>query len=168
MRNHALHLAVDIHDRSIPASYCVNSDQTRYTYSKPRVSTYDPIGMNQVAIVGKEDKRAFTIMVGVSMSGKTLPFQVMYGGKTDGSLPKINDPTSKFADANTEAKKLHFHFESTGIQGNHWSNLGTMKSYVQNVLNVYFDKQRALLKQKKTGVRLDDRLLVGSSFTGVP
>ena len=88
-------------------------------------------------------------MVSVSMSGKTLPFQVMYGGKTDGSLPKFNDPTSEFVDVNTEAKKLQFRFESTGIQGNHWSNLRTMKSYVQNVLNVYFDKQRTLLKRKK-------------------
>ena len=29
------------------------------------------------------------------------------------------------------------------------SNLRTMKSYVQNVLNIYFDKQRTLLKRKK-------------------
>ena len=150
MKNHALRLAVDIRDHSIPASCCVNSDQTGYTYSRPGSSTYDPIGTNQVAIVGKEDKRAFTIMAGVSMSGEALPFQIMYAGKTDGSLPEINDPspTSKFKDANCEARKLRFRFEPTGVAGNHWSNLKTMKSYVRNVLNVYFDEQRTLLKRK--------------------
>ena len=121
MRNHALCLAVDIRDHSIPASCCVNSDQTGYTHSNPGASTYDPIGTNQVIIISKEDKRAFTIMVSVSMSGETLPFQVMYGGKTNGSLPKFNDSTSEFVDVNTEAKKLQFRFESTGIPGNHWS-----------------------------------------------
>ena len=39
-----------------------------------------------MTIVGKEDKRAFTIMVGVSMSDQALPFQTMYVGKTSGSL----------------------------------------------------------------------------------
>ena len=132
----------------LTASCCVNSDQTGYTYSQPGVSTYDSIGTNQVAIVGKEDKRAFTIMAGVSMGGEVLPFQIMYSGKTDGSLPNINDLTSKFKDMNSEAKRLRFRFESTGIPANHWSNLNTMKSYVKNVLNVYFDEQRTILKRK--------------------
>ena len=144
-RNHALRLAVDIRDYSIPASCCANSDQTGYNYSQPGASTYDFTGTNQVAIVGKEDKRAFTIMVGVSMSGEVLPFQVMYAGKTNGSLPEINNSTSEFKDANDKAKKLQFRFEPTGVANNHWSNLETMKSYVQNILSTYFDKQRALL-----------------------
>ena len=146
-RYHALRLATDIRDYSIPASCCVNSDQTGYYYSWPGDSTYDPIGTNQVTIVGKEDKRAFTIMVGVSMSGEVLPFQVMYGGKTNASLPEINNPTSEFKDANDKAMKLLFRFEPTGVTNNHWSNLETMKIYVQSMLSVYFDKQRTLLKR---------------------
>ena len=150
MKNHALRVAIDIRDHSIPANCCVNSDQTGYTFCQPGTSTYDPIGTNQVAIVGKEDKRAFTIMVGVSMSGKALPFQIMYAGKTIASLPQINDlaPTSKFKDANAEAKAFRFRFEPSGVAGNHWSNLETMKSYVKNVLVVYFDEKRALINRK--------------------
>ena len=77
MKNHTLRLAVDIRDHLIPAGCCINSDQTGYTYARPGSSTYNPIGTNQVSIVGKEDKRAFTIMVGVSMIGDALPFQIM-------------------------------------------------------------------------------------------
>ena len=145
MRNHALRLAVDICDHSIPASCCVNSDQTGRTYAQSGESTYDPIGATQVPVVGKEDKRAFTIMVGISMDGVVLPFQIMYGGKTPASLPDINNSTSEFKDANNEAKRLQFRFEHTGVTGNHWSNLVTMKSYVRNILSVYFNEQRKLL-----------------------
>lgn len=145
MRAHTLRLAVDIRDYSIPAGCCANSDQTGNNYARPGLSTYDPTGGNQVTIVGKEDKRAFTIMVGISMSGEVLPFQVMYAGKTEASLPDINDANSEFKDANAEAKRLRFRFEPSGISGNHWSNLANMKSYVRNVLSVYFNEQRALL-----------------------
>ena len=145
MKHHALRLAVDIRDHSIPASCCVNSDQTGRTYSQSGGSTYDPIGATQVSVVGKEDKRAFTIMVGISMSGAVLPFQIMYSGKTTMSLPAINHPTSEFKNANDEAKRLRFRFEHTGLASNHWSNLVTMKSYVQNILSVYFNEQRELL-----------------------
>lgn len=148
MKSHAFRLAIDIRDHSIPACCCANCDQTGNTYSQPGACTYDPIGTNQVTIVGKEDKRAFTIMVGVSMSGEVLPFQIMYAGKTPTSLPGINDPKSEFKAANNDAKKLGFRFEPSGVPGNHWSNITTMKSYVRNVLSVYFDKQRTLLKRK--------------------
>lgn len=148
MRAHALRLAIDIRDYSIPASCCANSDQTGNNYSRPGLSTYDPTGADQVTIVGKEDKRAFTIMVGISMSGEVLPFQIMYAGKTETSLPEVDDPNSEFKDANSKAKRIGFRFEPTGIPGNHWSNLATMKSYVRKVLSVYFDKQRALLNRK--------------------
>jgi hypothetical protein len=148
MKNHAFRLAVDIRDHSIPACCCVNCDQTGYNYGKPGACTYDPIGTNQVTIVGKEDKRSFTIMVGISMSGEVLPFQIMYAGMTAGSLPNINDPTSVFRAANDEAKRLRFRFESTKVAGNHWSNINTMKSYVRNILSVYFNEKRTLLKRK--------------------
>ena len=69
----------------------------------------------------------------------------MYAGKTEASLPDVRNPNSEFKDANAEAKRLGFRFEPSGTSGNHWSNLATMKSYVLNVLDVYFDEQRALL-----------------------
>ena len=82
------------------------------------------------------------------MGGQALPFQIMYAGKTSGSLPEINNPKSESKDANDEAKRLKFHFEWTGIPGNHWSNLETMKSYVNNVLSVYFNERWVVLGRK--------------------
>jgi len=148
MKNHAFRLAVDIRDHSIPACCSANGDQTGYTYGQPGVSTYDPIGTNQVTIVGKEDKRAFTIMAGISMSGEVLPFQIMYAGMTSTSLPDINNPGSEFKVMNDEAKRLGFRFEFTRTPGKHWSNINTMKSYVRNVLSVYFNEKQTLLERK--------------------
>ena len=107
------HLVVDICDHSIPADCCANSDQTGYTYSQPRLSTYNLTGMSQVMIIGKEDKQSFMIMASVSMSGEALPFQVMYVGMTATSLPDLDDPKSKFKAMNNEAKQLRFCFEFT-------------------------------------------------------
>jgi hypothetical protein len=65
-------------------------------------------------VVGKEDKRAFMIMVGISMSGEVLPFQVIYMGNSVNSLPKPNQPGSAYKTSNDEAKHLKFRFEHGG------------------------------------------------------
>ena len=54
------------------------------------------------------------------------------------------DTKSPFKAANNEAKRLRFRFESTE-SSKHWSNMTTMKSYVQHVLAVYFNEQRTRL-----------------------
>ena len=140
----AFRLAVVIGDHDIPESCVINNDQTGQTYAQPGLSTYDEVGTNQVTIVGKEDKRSFTIMVGVSMSGDVLPFQVMYAGQTLGSCPDVSDPKSPFKAANDEAKHLRFRFEPTK-SSKHWSNIMTMQKYVQHVLVAYFNEQRTRL-----------------------
>jgi len=38
-------------------------------------------------VAGTEEKRAFTLVVGVSASDDVLPFQAIYKGKTSLSLP---------------------------------------------------------------------------------
>ena len=81
-----LRLAVDIRDHSIPTCCCVNSDQTGRTYFQPGVPTYRPIGATRVSVVGKEDKRVLTIMVGISMSIVVLPFQAIYADSAS-SIP---------------------------------------------------------------------------------
>jgi len=139
----ALRLAVAIADHDIPETCIVSGDQTGNTFAQSSQSTYAETGTNQVTIVGKEDKRAFTIMVGISMGGDVLPFQVIYGGHTDGSLPKLNEPGSAYKSANDEAKRLKFRFEPGGKK--HWSNISTMKSYVTEILAVYFNDQRTRL-----------------------
>ena len=60
----------------------VNSDQTGVQYSAGALQTYAETGSKQVEVVGKDEKQAFTLMVGISMSGEVLPFQAIYAGKT--------------------------------------------------------------------------------------
>lgn len=144
MEAHLFRIAIAITDNNIPDSCVANCDQTGNVYAQAALSTYDQTGTNQVTIVGKEDKRAFTIMVGISMSGDVLPFQIMYPGTRPCSRPSIDDPKSPFKTANDEAKRLTFRFESTG-NSKHWSNIETMKSYVRHVLAVYFNVQRTQL-----------------------
>lgn len=113
----------------------VNSDQTGVQYSAGALQTYAETGSKQVEVVGKDEKRAFTLMVGISMSGEVLPFQAIYAGKTSQSLPASNAPNYTKA-----TKELKFHFESSG-NDTYWSTMATMQSYVANILAPYFKSQ---------------------------
>ena len=95
-------------------------------------------------MVGKDEKRAFTLMVGISMIGEVLPFQAIYTGTTDRSLPARNAPNYTKA-----TEELKFLFESSG-NDTYWSTMKTMQSYVTNILVPYFEshcKQLNLVNQ---------------------
>ena len=68
-------------------------------------------GSKQVEVVGEDEKRGFTVVVGISMSGDVLPFQVIYAEHTTHSLPTPGAPEYHQA---TEV--LKFSFES-GVSG---------------------------------------------------
>jgi len=71
----------------------VNTDQTYVTYSAGSTETYALRGSKQVEVVGKDEKWGFTLVVGISMSGDALPFQVIYAGKSKRSLPSPDAPS---------------------------------------------------------------------------
>ncbi|EIW73807.1 hypothetical protein CONPUDRAFT_32007, partial [Coniophora puteana RWD-64-598 SS2] len=74
-------LALTIRDYDIPdASLVVNFDQTQVIVAHNDNRTYDQRGAKQVAITNKEEKRAWTAVVGVSASGEVLPLQVIMKG----------------------------------------------------------------------------------------
>ena len=75
-------------------------------------------GSRQVPVVGKEDKREITVLLTVTATGKLLPPQVIYQGKTPGCHPKVTFPSS----CNI------MHSES------HWSTEEMMLEYVDQVL----------------------------------
>jgi hypothetical protein len=56
-------------------------------YQATNSSTYEEKGLRQVSIVGQEEKHTFTLVVGISAVGDLLAFQVIYGGKTQQSVP---------------------------------------------------------------------------------
>ncbi|KAG8768876.1 hypothetical protein FRC12_005310 [Ceratobasidium sp. 428] len=87
-----LRMACLVRDKGIPPECIVNTDQTQVVYSKGSHSSWAETGARQVSVVGTDEKRAFTLMVGVSPSGQALPLQAIYAGKTARSLPEKDAP----------------------------------------------------------------------------
>lgn len=134
-----LRAAAAIRDEAVPACCFVNCDQTNCVYSHGASSTYTPRGSNQVPIAQMDEKRAFTLMVGVSMDGDVLPFQAIYqGSDPKRSLPKT---TSSGYD---EAESIGIQFEVSKTR-TYWSTQGTMQSYVTHILVPYFERQKVRL-----------------------
>lgn len=93
--------------------------------------TWAPAGSKQVALVGANEKRAFTLLVAVTADGTVLPFQAIYQGGTQRSCPSPNAPN--MIDVKNAGFRLEYSETST-----YWSNQKTMRSYVNDILAPYF------------------------------
>ncbi|KAF6760603.1 hypothetical protein DFP72DRAFT_764170, partial [Ephemerocybe angulata] len=100
--------------------------------------TWAEKGSKQVAAVGLEEKRAFTVMVSVSSDGQVLPFQSIYEGKTEKVVPSASAPYRR------ECDEIGCCFEHSR-SSTYWSNQLTMKLFVEKILAPYFDRQRERL-----------------------
>lgn len=128
-----LRASAAIRDEDISPDLMVNSDQTNIVYAHGSKVTFAPTGDKQVSGEGYEEKRAFTLQVSVSASGKVLPFQAIYQGvDARRSLPSKAAPFRTFA-----TSELGIKFVVSGTS-TYWSNLETMKSYVTDILAPYF------------------------------
>ncbi len=78
-------------------------------------------GSSRVEIVGLGDKRQITAVLACTLSGKFLPPQLIYSGKTCRYLPTVSFP-----------KAWHVTFTE-----NHWANEGTTIDYVNKILLPY-------------------------------
>ena len=87
-------------------------------------------GSRLVPVVGKEDKREITVLLTVAATGKLLPPQVVYQGKTPGCHPKVTFLSSWNIT----------HSES------HWSTEETMLEYIDQVLVPYVSHARQELE----------------------
>ncbi|KAF9558800.1 hypothetical protein CPC08DRAFT_549321 [Agrocybe pediades] len=113
----------------------VNSDQTQVIYAPGNRMTWTAAGSSQVAIVGMEEKRAFTLMVSVAANGTLLPFQAIYVGLTKASLPSSTSPHY------LDCTGANFLFEASGTK-TYWSNQSTMKTFVNKILAPYFEERK--------------------------
>lgn len=133
--NAFLRFACVVQDEDIPACCIVNADQTQVVYNPGDQKTWNTAGERQVHIVGTEDKRAFTLLVGASNSGDLLPFQAIYAGKSPRSLPDATSPGF------SEAQQHGFLFDYSETS-TYWSNFKTMCRWVTKILAPYFISQR--------------------------
>lgn len=130
--------AYEIKEEDIPAELYTNFDQSQVLFAPGDKVTWAEKGSKQVAIVGMEEKRAFTVMVTVSSDGSLLPIQAIYAGKTSRSCPSPNSPHHK------DLVNAGCLIQESGTK-TYWSNLSTMKNFVNEILAPYFDRQKETL-----------------------
>jgi DDE superfamily endonuclease len=124
-----------IRDHAIPAALRVNTDQTQTVYQQGTNRTWDKRGSKQVATVGQDEKRAFTLVPSISASGELLAMQCIYSGKTDASCP------SKKAAGYDTAMSLGIKFEPSK-SSTYWSTHATMRSLVNEIIAPYLEHKK--------------------------
>ena len=119
------------HMDEIPPQAIINWDHTGINYVPVSSWTMEAPGTKRVEIIGKNDKRQLTAVLGCSMSGDFLPPQLIYQGKTKKCL--------QFPDS----------WDVTYSE-NHWANENTTHQYIINILLPYLQGKRKELKLSPT------------------
>ena len=102
-------------------------------------------GSKKVEAVGLNDKQQITAVFCAALSGKLLPPQVIYQGKTAACLPKFTFPADWKVTYTT----------------NHWSNEQKTKEYIDKIILPYVNK-----KCKEHGKANQTVLVIFDEFKG--
>ncbi|KZT50663.1 hypothetical protein CALCODRAFT_421676, partial [Calocera cornea HHB12733] len=130
-----LRAAYAVEQFKIPAACVVNSDKTQLLLQHGGECTYAPIGAQQVNVIGKEEKRACTIMTSLSMDGTLLPFQSIWKGSTNRSLPFANNTTQPIL----QVAQQQGHIFTLSCSTTYWTNFTTLKLFVHDLLIPYYE-----------------------------
>lgn len=127
----------------VPDDLIINWDHTGINYVPTSNWTMAEEGSSRVEIVGLGDKRQITAVLACTLSGKFLPPQVIYSGKTARCLPTVSFP-----------KSWHVTFTQ-----NHWANETTTIDYVNKILLPYIKdtRDKLLLSSNHSALVLFDR-----------
>ena len=93
-------IVTTIKNKKIPKLLVINIDQTLSKYVPGCNKTLAPKGAKNVLIAGSTDKRTITAAFSITMDGKFLPVQIIYGGKTSKSIPRVSFPDGFLVSAN--------------------------------------------------------------------
>ena len=119
-----------IENKKIPKSLVINLDQTPSKYVPGCNKTLAPKGAKSVSIAGSTDKRTIKATFSITMDGQFLPMQVMYGGKTTKSIPRVSFPDGFLVSANLK----------------HYSNEEESLKMMEHIVIPYVKNQRKILK----------------------
>ena len=140
-------IASAVRTYNIPDELILNADQTPSKYVPSTNVTLAEQGTAHLPVRGRNGKRAITVTVIQSLSGKMLPFQIIYTGKTERCLPK-----------NATGKKI-FLFS---YNEKHWSNEGETLSLIDKIIALYIENVT-----KELQVPNDQKsLLIWDAFKG--
>ena len=118
----------------IPTSLVLNLDQTNSKYVSMGKTTIAEKVSNSIPISGLSDKRSMTATFTITLNGKVLQMQLIYGGKTNQSLPKF-------------AFLIGF---SLSDNPKHYSNAAHSIKLIKETIIPYIEKERILLKLCET------------------
>ena len=113
----------------IPLPLVMDFDQTPLKYAPVGDQTLSRKGSKHVAIKGQSFKQAITATFGITFSDKFLPMQLIYGGKTKRSLPKVKFPDSF----------------SLSVNEKHFSNTNESLKLIEDIITPYVEKERGKL-----------------------
>ena len=85
-------IAKCVKEYNIPHELIINFDQTGLKMVPTSEWTLQEKGSKDCSIVALDDKREITGVVGISLTGSLLPFQLIYKGTTDRCHPSYKFP----------------------------------------------------------------------------
>lgn len=91
-----------------------------FVFPKPLLSH---LLSQHVDVIGAEDKRGCTVVITTTADGEVLPFQAIFGGKTEASLPKTP--------VRPQAEQAGHDFT---VSESHWCTNQTLKRWVKKIL----------------------------------
>ena len=130
--------------KSIPDELVINADQTPSKFVATDNITIAAKGQKHISRTGSSDIRSITLTVCESLDGKSLPFQLIYKGKTQRLLPTVDFPDGFCLLYN----------------GKYWSNEKEIVRLIEEILVTYIKK----FKEEK-GLPNDQKsLLISDAF----
>ena len=114
----------------VPPKLIVGFNQIGSNILPSSGTTFAERGTRQVDIVAKDEKRAYTLLVVSTPEGTFLPFQQVWGGTSEQSIPLAK--AHGMSDAQDYG--FDFTFAKSNRHGSHFSTLKTMKEVVHSNL----------------------------------
>lgn len=108
-------------------------------------ATYKKKRIKQIPIHGKDEKRAFTAVLSVSMDGRVLPIQSVWKGATSKNL--LTESAS--SEAKSAGHRFAFNRETP------WSSFLTTKAWIHEIILPY---RSAMIKQHS--LSLDSKMIL--------
>ena len=118
-------------EHKVPSCLILNLDQTPLKYIPVGRQSLPKKGSKSVLIAGSADKRNITGTFIITLSGKFLPMQLIYGGKTKESLPRFKFPESFSLSANPK----------------HFSNKAESLKVIEEIILPYVKQKRQELEK---------------------
>ena len=134
-----------VENNQIPPSLIINFDQTPSKYVQVSSMTMERRGTTNVPVSGVDDKRSITATFSIALDKQFLPMQLIYNGKTNQSLPKVNFP-QEF---------------SVSVNEKHYSNEKESLKFLEDVILPYIQNER-----QELGSESQKALLIYDVFRG--